>query len=221
MRAAIQLGPGQYEIRDVPVPRIGESQCLIQVRACTICGTDVRYFKGLYPREWPSAMGHEVTGTIAEVGSRVVGFHKGDRVLSRMAWGGFAEYVASDADLLALLPKQFSFEEGAIAQLLPIAVRGAELSVAPGKTVLVGGLGGAGLLCLQAAKAYGASKVIAADPIELRRATATQVGADVVLNPNTENVVERVRSETDGGVHVAMEAAGLEPSFRACEACLR
>lgn len=221
MKAAIQVGTGKYEIQDVAVPGIRDSQCLIKVGACTVCATDVKYFKGLQTRKWPSPMGHEITGLVEEVGSAVEGFKKGDRILSRIVWGGFAEFVASDADMLVHLPENIGFEEGAIAQLLPIAVRGAELSVRPGKTVFVSGLGGAGLLCVQVAKAYGASKVIAADFFEMKRKVALEVGADVAVDPKAEDVVARVRAETGGGADVAMEAVGLEPSFRACEEAVR
>ena len=221
MKAAIQVAVGRYEIRDVPAPEIKENQCLIQVRACTICATDVKYFKGLQKRDWPSPMGHEVTGLIAKLGSKVKGFKEGDRILSRIVWGGFAEYVESDADMLVHLPPNVGFEEGAIAQLLPIAVRGAELAVRPGTTVFVSGLGAAGLLSVQVARAYGASKIFAADFFEMKRQVALEVGADLVMDPNAENVVERVRALTKGGVDVAMEAVGLEPSFRACEQAVR
>ena len=221
MKAAIQVAIGKYEIQDVPAPDIKGSQCLIKVGACTICATDVKYFKGLQIRELPSPMGHEVTGVIEKVGSEVEGFKKGDRVLSRIVWGGFAEYVLTDSDMLIHLPENVGFEEGAIAQLLPIAVRGAELSMKQGKTVFVSGLGAAGLLCVQVAKAYGASKVIAADFFEMKRNVALEVGADAVIDPNAEDVVERVRAETNGGADVTMEAVGLEPSFRACEEAVR
>jgi len=221
MRAALQVEVGRYEIRDVSVPKISDTQCLIEVEACAICATDVKYFKGLQTRQWPSPMGHEVAGTIARVGKSVEGLREGERVFSRIVWGGFAEYVPSDADMLIPLPHNVGSQEGAIAQLLPIAVRGAELSMAPGKTVFVSGLGGPGLLCVQVAKAYGASKVIAADLYEMKRAVALEVGADVVLDANAEEVVERVRAETNGGADVAIEAVGLEPSFRACEQAAR
>ena len=221
MKAAIQVGIEKYEIQDVPMPDIRESQCLIKVGACTVCATDVKYFKGLQRREWPSPMGHEVTGIIQEVGSEVQGFQEGDRVLSRIVWGGFAEYVPSDSDMLIHLPENVGFEEGAIAQLLPIAVRGAELSMKLEKTAFVNGLGAAGLLCVQVAKAYGASKVIAADFFEMKRRVALEVGADLALDPNAENVVQRVRAETGGGADVTMEAVGTEASFRACEGAVR
>ncbi|MBM4087023.1 MAG: zinc-binding dehydrogenase [Planctomycetes bacterium] len=221
MKAALQVDIGKYEIRDVPVPEIKPHQCLIKVGACTVCATDVKYFKGLQRRTWPSPMGHEITGTVEKVGSAVQGFKTGDRILSRIVWGGFAEYVPSDADMLAHLPDNIGFEEGAIAQLLPIAVRGAELSVKPGKTVFVSGLGAAGLLCVQVAKTYGASTVIAADFFEMKRKVALEVGADLALDPNAEDVVKRVKTETNGGADVAMEAVGLEPSFRACEQAVR
>ena len=220
MKAAIQVDVGRYEIQDVPVPEIRENQCLIRVRACTICATDAKYFKGLQKRNWPSPMGHEITGTVEQVGRGVEGFKKGERVLSRIVWGGFAEFVPADADMLVHLPENIGFEEGAIAQLLPIAVRGAELSMRPGKTVFVSGLGAAGLLCVQVAKAYGASKVFASDFFEMKRGVASDVGADVVIDPKAEDVVARVRAETKNGVDVAVEAVGLEPSFRACEESL-
>ena len=221
MKAAIQVEVGKYEIQDVPVPDIDENQCLLKVGACAICATDVKYFKGIQTRAWPSPMGHEVTGTIAKVGSAVEGVNEGERVLSRIVWGGFAEYVPARGDMLVHLPENVGFEEGAIGQLLPIAVRGAELSMQPGKSVFVSGLGGAGLICVQVAKAYGASKVIASDLFEMKRNVAAEVGADVVVDPNAEDVVERVRAETNGGADVAMEAVGLEPSFRACEQAVR
>jgi threonine dehydrogenase-like Zn-dependent dehydrogenase len=221
MKAAIQTGIEQYEIQNVPVPAITDSQCLIRVRSCTVCATDVKYFKGLQTRDWPSPMGHEITGIVEETGSAVEGFQKGDRVLSRIVWGGFAEFVHSDADMLIHLPANVGFEEGAIAQLLPIAVRGAEMAVRPGKSVFVSGLGAAGLLCVQVAKAYGASRVVAADFFDMKRNVALDVGADVVIDPEAEDVVERVRQETDGGADVTVEAVGLEPSFRACEGAVR
>jgi threonine dehydrogenase-like Zn-dependent dehydrogenase len=221
MKAAIQTDIEQYEIQDVPIPAITESQCLIRVRSCTVCATDVKYFKGLQTRDWPSPMGHEITGIVDEAGSEVEGFRKGDRVLSRIVWGGFAEFVQSDADMLVHLPANVGFEEGAIAQLLPIAVRGAELAVRPGNTVFVNGLGAAGLLCVQVAKAYGASRVLAADFFEMKRNAALEVGADLAIDPDAEDVVERVRRDTDGGADVTVEAVGLEPSFRACEGAVR
>ena len=221
MKAALQVDIGKYEVRDVPIPAIKDDQCLIEVRACTICATDVKYFKGLQLREWPSPMGHEITGIVTQVGAAVEGIQKGDRILSRIVWGGFAEHVSSDGDMLVHLPDNVGFEEGAIAQLLPIAVRGAELCMAPGKTVFVSGLGAAGFLCVQVAKAYGASKVVASDLYEMKRSLALGLGADVVLDPNDGHVVERVRAETAGGADVAMEAVGIEPSFRACEEAVR
>ncbi len=221
MKAAYQLGVGHYEIRDVPVPEIRPDQCLIRVRACTLCGTDVRYYTGLSTLEWPQPMGHEVAGTIDRVGANVDGFVEGDRVVSRMAWGGFAEFAVSDADLLAHLPEHVGFEEGAIAQLLPVAVRAAELSVRPGASVFVSGLGGAGQLCVQAVRAYGAERVFVADPIPMRRELALELGANRAFDPTVDDVVDAIRAEQADGLDVAIEATGIEASFRSCERIVR
>lgn len=221
MRAALQVDVGRYEIRDVPTPEPGHGQYLIEVGACAICATDVKYFKGLQMREWPSPMGHEVTGVIAQAGPGATRFAPGERVLSRIVWGGFAEFVLADEDTLIRLPDGIGFEEGAIAQLLPIAVRGAELSVREGDSVFVCGLGAAGQLCAQVARAYGAAKVIVSDLHEMKRNVALELGADLALDPSKDDVVARVRDATGDGADVSMEAVGLEPAFRACEAAVR
>lgn len=221
MKAAYQVGVGSYEVRDVSVPDVGADQVLIRVGACTICGTDVKYFKGLVELDWPSPMGHEVAGVIERVGANVTAFTPGDRVFSRMAWGGFAESVAAEAELVARLPDDIGFEEGAIAQMLPLAVRGASLAGVEGKIVLVSGLGGAGLNCIQACRALGACRVIGVDPVPLRRDVASEVGADAVLDPNRDDLDKRLADSLQDHADVAMEAAGVEASFRLCERMLR
>ena len=79
MRAALQVDVGRYEVRDVPTPEPGEGQYLIEVGACAICATDVKYFKGLQTRQWPSPMGHEVTGITAQAGPGATRFAPGER----------------------------------------------------------------------------------------------------------------------------------------------
>jgi len=87
------------------------------------------------------------------------------------------------------------------------------------KTVVVLGCGPIGLLGVDVAKAYEAKKVIAIEVNEFRRNLAKKIGADVVINPETENVIERVLEETDGvGVDVIGEFSGnktaIEQAFK-------
>ena len=81
MKAATYLGPGRVEVRDVPDPECGPGEVVIEVRACAICGTDVRIFhhgqKNVQP---PVVIGHEIAGVIHQVGEGVEGHAVGRHV---------------------------------------------------------------------------------------------------------------------------------------------
>jgi len=79
MPAAVYRGPGRIAVETVPVPEISEGEILVRVRACGICGTDLKKIEhGLVPP--PRIFGHELAGTVVRVGSRVEHFQPGDRV---------------------------------------------------------------------------------------------------------------------------------------------
>jgi L-iditol 2-dehydrogenase len=81
MKALVLKEYGRFEYEDVPTPEIGDDDVLIEVRACGICGSDVHGMDGSTGRRRPPIiMGHEAAGVIAEVGRRVAGWQKGDRV---------------------------------------------------------------------------------------------------------------------------------------------
>jgi alcohol dehydrogenase len=81
MRAAVFLGKGKIEIREVPRPEVGPGEALVKVSLTTICGTDVHILKGEYPVKPGLIVGHEPVGAIEELGVGVKGFAKGERVL--------------------------------------------------------------------------------------------------------------------------------------------
>src|SRR5262245_45857997 len=84
VRAAVQLGPRQIEIREFPRPRIGPDHGLLRVEANGICGSDVETYKGhLGSHPEPFIHGHEPMGSIEELGERAAqrwGVEPGDRV---------------------------------------------------------------------------------------------------------------------------------------------
>jgi L-iditol 2-dehydrogenase len=128
MRAAVLKGIEDIKVIDVPTPACPEDGLLLKVRACGICGGDVRrYFFGLAKETSNSIMGHEVTGEVVEVGKEVEGFRCGDRlalaadihcghcyycqrslfnlcenlkILGREVPGGFAEFIALPGEVL-------------------------------------------------------------------------------------------------------------------------
>ena len=85
MKAVQILGKGKLELRDIPIPEIGDDDILLQVKACGICGSDLPFFTGVSDPilNRPYTMGHEFTGVIAKVGKNVDSYWKiGDRVVS-------------------------------------------------------------------------------------------------------------------------------------------
>ncbi|MED1437396.1 zinc-dependent dehydrogenase [Aeribacillus composti] len=82
MRVAIFHGPNELKLEEVKKPEINENEVLVKVKASAVCGTDVRIYEGKKTKgvRTPSIIGHELVGTIAEVGAKVKGFFVGERV---------------------------------------------------------------------------------------------------------------------------------------------
>jgi alcohol dehydrogenase/L-iditol 2-dehydrogenase len=79
--------PLSVELREVPVPDIGERDVLLRVGAVSVCGSDLHQWRGSHswPVNYPCILGHEFAGTIARTGARVSAFKEGDRVVSETA----------------------------------------------------------------------------------------------------------------------------------------
>ncbi|MBQ5948482.1 NAD(P)-dependent alcohol dehydrogenase [Massilia sp. ST3] len=81
MKAAVFRGPGHIALERKPVPVAGPGEAVIRMTMTTICGTDVHILKGEYPVAPGLTIGHEPVGVIAELGSGVVGYTLGQRVV--------------------------------------------------------------------------------------------------------------------------------------------
>lgn len=81
MKAAVLKSIEKLKIEDVPVPTLSSQEILIKVKACTICGTDIRvYHHGHKHMRFPRIIGHEVSGEIVKIGKRVKGYKTGEKV---------------------------------------------------------------------------------------------------------------------------------------------
>ncbi|MEK8171070.1 alcohol dehydrogenase catalytic domain-containing protein [Streptomyces sp. M19] len=69
MRTAVITAPGQVDLREIPVPDVGESEVLVRVAACGLCTMEANLYAGRMP-VYPSAAGHEISGYVERVGSR-------------------------------------------------------------------------------------------------------------------------------------------------------
>lgn len=131
--------------------------------------------------------------------------------------GTYADLVRIHARMVYAIPDSLSLEHAALTEPLACAIRAARLAAAtPMDQVLILGLGPIGLLTLQVMQAFGVETIFAADMDPDRRAIARSFGVQV-LDPEAEDLVSRVNTETDGsGVDVAIDAAGASATRRQC-----
>ena len=130
--------------------------------------------------------------------------------------GAFAEYVRIPASGVASgnvfsLPEGLGFETAALAEPLACVMNGQErVGVAMGDTVVILGAGPIGILHLKLARFAGARKIIVSEPSEARRHAALSEGADLVVDPTTEDLHAIVKDATSGlGADVAIAAIGV------------
>ena len=204
-------GPEILRLTTRPVPQPAAGEVLIKVTAAGVNGPDMMQRKGLYPPPAGATdlLGLEVAGEVVALGSSVTRWKSGDQVTALTNGGGYAEYVAVDAQHCLPVPKGLSPTEAASVPETFFTVWsnvfiGARLGA--GETFLVhGGAGGIGATCIQLGKAFGA-KVIATDSPAERCTFCAELGADRVVDYRTEDFVEVVRQA--GGANVILDIVG-------------
>jgi hypothetical protein len=89
MKAVVKYGRGKglVEFRDVPEPKPQDDEVLIEVKAISVCGSDLHIYHDSHPYWPPVVLGHEFSGVIADVGKEVKGWKKGDRIVSETRTG--------------------------------------------------------------------------------------------------------------------------------------
>ncbi|MDF0605661.1 NAD(P)-dependent alcohol dehydrogenase [Neisseriaceae bacterium TC5R-5] len=98
MKAAAFIEPGRIELVEKPIPAVGPNDALIRITTTTICGTDVHILKGEYPVAKGLTIGHEPVGIIEKLGSAVVGYQEGQRVIAGAICPNFNSYAAMDGN---------------------------------------------------------------------------------------------------------------------------
>lgn len=202
---AIQIhqtgGPEVLTEVDLPTPTPGPGQALIRIEASGVNFIDTYFREGRYPAALPYTLGQEAAGVVESVGPDVSSVKPGDRV----AWcgipGTYAEYAVAPVDRLVLIPKGLSTQEAAAALLQGMTAHyllHAAFVPRPGDTILIhAGAGGTGLLVIQMAKRLGL-RVLTTVSTEEKAALTREAGADEVIMYTEEDVVERVKSLTNG-----------------------
>jgi putative PIG3 family NAD(P)H quinone oxidoreductase len=200
------------ETRAVPTP--GPGEILVKVAAAGVNRPDVAQRSGAYPPP-PGASdlpGLEISGEVVALGAGSSKHKLGDKVMSLVAGGGYAQYcIAQDAQAMAVPPSLSMLEAGAIPETLMtvwhnVFERGA---LKPGETLLIhGGSSGIGTMAIQLAKAFG-SKVIVTVGSKDKADACLKLGADRAVNYKTEDFVAVVKTATDGaGANVILDMVG-------------
>jgi NADPH2:quinone reductase len=202
---------------DVERPSPGEGEAVIEVRSAGVNYADTMRRRNQYvePQDLPFVPGSEVAGTVAEVGEGVDGVSAGDRVVSLLGTGGYAEYAVAPARGLIPLPEGLDFDRAAAIPLQGLtAYHCIKTSGAlkEGESVLVhAAAGGVGTLSVQMAKLLGAGTVIATASSEEKLDLARSLGADVLIDYTEEDWPEKVREATEGkGADVILEMVGSD-----------
>jgi L-iditol 2-dehydrogenase len=211
MRAAVLRGQEDLRIEDVPVPIAGPGELVLRVGAALTCGTDLKVYRRGYHAKMLTLdrlFGHEVAGTVVQVGEGVTSFSLGDHVLPLNSApcdacffcrnhqqnlcddllfnnGAYAEFIRIPARIVEKntlhIPDNIPFEYAALTEPLACVLRGLEESgAAAGQTAIVLGAGPIGLLFIHAASLMGLH-VIAVVKRKDQIATAQHFGAEQVL----------------------------------------
>jgi NADPH2:quinone reductase len=215
----------QYTDAERPTPDEGE--VLIEVRSAGVNYADTMRRRNQYlvPQELPFTPGSEVAGVVSEVGEGVEDVNIGDRVVSLLGTGGYAEYAIAPAQSLIPLPEGLDFDQAAAVPLQGLSayhILKTSGALQEGESVLVhAAAGGVGTLAVQMAKLMGAGKVIATASSQEKLDLAESLGADVLIDYTEDDWPEKVLEATDGeGVDVILEMVGGDEFLQKNLECL-
>jgi zinc-binding alcohol dehydrogenase/oxidoreductase len=209
-------GPDVLRYEDVPDPEPRDGEVLVELRAASLNHLDIWVRKGLPSVPKPRILGADGAGVIAGTGERVVinpaVVSNGKmRIVGENMDGTHAEAIALPRESVHPIPDGLSFEEAAAFPLVFLTAYRMLVSRArlrEDEWVLIWGIGGGvATAALAVAKALGALTVVTSSSNE-KLARAGELGADALVNHETEDVVARVKDATGGGAHVVVDNVG-------------
>jgi len=227
-------------VKEVEVPELLENNVLIQVKVAGICGSDIHTYKGLHPfRKPPVIIGHEISGEVVGVGTKVQTIKIGDRVTvepqigcgacdyclegqvnfceKRTApgigdwYGTMAEFFVTPEQTVFKLPDTLSHEEGVLVEPVAVGVHAVRKgNIGIGDRVAILGAGPIGLLAMSAAKVAGATTTLVTDVLDYALEAAEKMGATHTLNIKDKSDWSNEAKELSGGMFdVVLVAVGV------------
>jgi threonine dehydrogenase-like Zn-dependent dehydrogenase len=220
--------PGRAQWKDAPLPQPGPGEVRVRIEGVATCPHwDIRIFGGepMFPDEkldypyLPGQPGHEAVGRVEALGANVEQLNVGDRVAvwrdtGRRPLGCYAECNVLRAADLIVVPKDLAAADLASLELaMCVEVSFQQLHALggiEGRTVGLSGLGPAGLVAVQLARAHGAAEVVGLDPVPARRDLAEKLGARRVLTPDPATWPA---SRGEGALDDAIDLTGVPASI--------
>jgi L-iditol 2-dehydrogenase len=208
VRRAVLTGPRSFEITDVPTPRPGPGEVLVAVAACGVCASELESWTGRSEPTYPLSLGHEVSGTVAELGDGVESLEPGDPVGVWVAGHGYAEYVVARAE--HCFPAGEAPLETVLAEPLACVVNAVDLAdLRLGDDVVIIGAGFMGHLVQQLAALRGVRHLVVADTRRDALDRARALGATRTVHVGEEDLADTVAELTDGRLaDVCIECTG-------------
>ncbi|MFX1325861.1 MAG: zinc-binding dehydrogenase [Promethearchaeota archaeon] len=222
MKQEIMKAPGEITFNDIPIPELQQNDVLVKMVRIGICGSDIHVYHGKHPYiSYPVTQGHEVSGVIENIGSKVKNLRPGDkvtiqpqvvcnqcypcthgkyhicdnlRVMGFQTTGAASEFFRVGSEKVIKIPDNMSYEQGAMIEPCAVAVHAVSRGGdISGFKVLVLGAGPIGNLVGQTVKALGASAVLITDISDNRLKIAKKVGIDFIVNPTKQNLSEELK----------------------------
>ena len=237
---------GEIQLEEVNVPQITKSdQVLIEVKACGICGTDLKIIEGGHPANDNMILGHEFAGVVKEIGKNIHDLKIGDKVvvdpnekcgycvncrrgLSNLCEymaqgttfgifqnGGFAKFCVLPRSTLFKLPEKIDLVAAALIEPLSCAVHCHNIAnVKESDNVAIIGAGPMGLIIESVIRKHPIKNLISIEIDEWRGQKALELGADLLINPDTTNVQKEIMNFTNNeGADVIIDAVGISKTF--------
>lgn len=237
MKAAIYMGKENIEIRELPMPEVGDNDVLIQNLYSSICGTDVAVFN-----HGPNTghkitvggeFGHETVSRIVKIGKNVTDFSVGERVYPYPLYakndtkragtiGGFSEYIlipnARKNHSLYSLDDGISNKLASLIEPFTVGCRAARRGMIPcggekryvsGQNAVVFGCGTIGIAAATAFKYFGMDKVMICDLSDFRLKLAENLGF-ATCNPSCENFEQKAREFFGAAPSLSGETANID-----------
>jgi threonine dehydrogenase-like Zn-dependent dehydrogenase len=237
---------GDIILEEVELPRITKSDhVLLEIKACGICGTDLKIMEGGHPANDNTILGHEFAGIVREIGESVQDLEIGDKVVADpnekcgycincrrglsslceyMAAGttfgifqngGFAKYCVVPRSVLFKLPENIDLTAAALVEPLSCAIHCHNLAdVKEPDNVVVIGAGPMGLIIQSVISMHPIKRLICIEIDDWRGQKALELGADHLINPESQDVKSEITRITERGMaDVIIDAVGISDTF--------